>query len=129
MKKTIIVITTLLLICTFSISSFAITEETYVYNFGATTVIFDENDTWDASTREAVAHRLVYGDDDTSATYNLWCNMFGHKYETKGVTTVTHCAQESQPRCLEETFDVSLCSRCQNQVIERTGYCYIYCCP
>lgn len=129
MKKLFIALLALLLISAFSVSSFAATEENYMYNIGSVTVIFDENDTWDASTREAIAHRLVYGDDTAISTYNLLCNMFGHKYETKGVTTVTHCAQSSQPRCLEEVFNISLCSRCGDQLTERTGYCYIYCCP
>lgn len=119
----------LLLVCAFSVSAFATTEETYTYTLGDVTVIFDENDTWDAATREAIAHKLVYGTDDNSTTYNILCSLFGHKYEVKGVTTITHCAQTSQPRCLEETFNLSLCSRCDDQLVERTGMCYIYCCP
>lgn len=129
MKNLFILMMALLLICAFSVSSFAATEETYVYDMGSVTVIFEGNDTWDAATREAVAHRLVYGENDDSTTYNLLCNLFGHKYETKGVTAITHCAQSSQPRCLEETFNISLCSRCDDQLTERTSYCYIYCCP
>ena len=129
MKKIFVSLLTILMICTFSVSALAATEENYVYNIGSVTVIFDENDTWDASTREAIAHRLAYGDDTAISTYNLLCNMFGHKYETKGVTTVTHCVLDEAPRCLEETFNLSLCTRCNDQVTERTGYCYIFCCP
>ena len=129
MKKILIVFIALLLVCSFTSPSFATAEEIYVYNLGTVTVIFDENDTWDAATREAIAHRLVYGDEDADTTYNLLCNLFGHKYETKGVTAITHCVQSSQPRCLEEIFDLSLCSRCGDQVTERVGFCYIYCCP
>lgn len=129
MKKAFTAIITFLLVIAFSTSAFATTQETYVYNFDSVTVIFDENDTWDAATRETIAHKLVYGENENTATYNLLCTIFGHKYETKSVTTVTHCAQESQPRCLEEYFDISLCSRCEDTVTTRIGYCYITCCP
>lgn len=129
MKKIFLAFIALLLVCTFTFPSFAATEETYVYDMGTVTIIFDENDTWDAATREAIAHRLVYGDEDTSTTYNLLCTLFGHKYETKAVTAITHCVMDEAPRCLEEYFDLSLCSRCGDQVIERFGFCYIYCCP
>lgn len=129
MKKAFVVILTLILLCTFSVSTLAATDEVYIYDIGSVTVIFNENDTWDATTREAIAHRLVYGNDDTSTTYNLLCSLFGHKYETKGVTAITHCVFDEAPRCLEEYFDLSLCSRCDDQLIERTGFRYIYCCP
>ena len=128
MKKLFLVIMTFVLICTFSFSSSAATTETYVYNIDSVTVIFDENDTWDSITRETIAHKLVYGEENI-ATYNLLCTMFGHKYETKSVTTVTHCVLAEQPRCLEEYFDISLCSRCEDTVTTRIGYCYITCCP
>lgn len=129
MKKIFATVIAVLLLCMFSVSAFAAEEETFVYNLGSVTVIFDENDTWDADTREVIAHRLVYGNDDNATTYNILCNLFGHKYETKGVITVTHCVLPEAPRCLEEYFDLSLCSRCGDQVTTRTGYCYIFCCP
>ena len=129
MKKIFVAVMALLLVCTFSVVSFAATEETYVYNLGSVTVVFDETDTWDASVRESIARRLVYGEDESIATYNLLCNIFGHKYETKSVTTITHCVQTEAPRCLEEHFDISLCSRCEDQLTERTGFRYIFCCP
>ena len=129
MKKILVTAMAILLVCTFSISTFAATEETYIYTIGEVTVIFDKNDTWDATTREAIVHRLTHGNDDASTTYNLLCSLFGHKYETKGVTTITHCVLDEAPRCLEETFDLSLCSRCDDQLVERTSYGYIFCCP
>lgn len=129
MKKILTIVLALFLLCTFTVSSFATAEETYVYELNGVTVIFDAEDAWDAATRETVAHLLVYGDEGDATTYNLLCTMFGHKYETRAVTTITHCVQTAQPRCLEEYFDVSLCSRCEDSVTERIGYCYITCCP
>lgn len=130
MKKLLIVCLSLLLVGMFSVSAFAADEEIYVYDFGSVTVIFDENDTWDAETREIIAQRLAEGETgESAAPYNLLCTLFGHKYETKSVTTVTHCVQAEQPRCLEEIFDMSLCSRCGDQQVTRVAYAYITCCP
>lgn len=129
MKKIFVAILALSMICTFPISAFAATEEAYIYTIEKITVIFDKNDTWDATTREAIAHSLVYGKNHTVATYNFWCDITGHIYETKGVTTITHCVLDEAPRCLEETFNISLCIRCNNELIERTSYGYIFCCP
>lgn len=128
MKKMIALTMVFILLCLFSISAFASAEDTYVYNFDSVVVIFDENNSWDAATREAIAHSLVYGEEEPTTTYNLLCNLFGHKYETKSVTTITHCVLDESPRCLEEHFNISLCSRCGDQVTQRTAYCYITCC-
>ena len=131
MKKIFVVLLTFLLTLTFSLSAFAASEEIYTYEIGNVTVIFDETDTFNAATREALAHMLAsgsYGEQDT-ATYNLLCTLFGHKYQTSGATTVTHCAQVSQPRCLEECFAVTTCTRCDETTVERTGWRYITCCP
>ena len=131
MKKIFVVLLTFLLILTFSLSAFAASEEIYTYEIGNVTVIFDETDTLNAATREALAHLLASGNYNSgdAATYNLLCTLFGHKYETSGATTITHCAQESQPRCLEECFTVQLCTRCDDTIVERTGWSYITCCP
>lgn len=129
MKKLLIVCLSLLLACMFSVSAFAADEEIYTYDFGSVTVIFDENDTWDAKTREIIAERLAGGEaDDGIATCNLICSLFGHDYETKSVTTITHCARAEQPRCLKEIFDLSLCSRCEDQQVTRVAYWYTTCC-
>ncbi|MBQ8340586.1 MAG: hypothetical protein IJY16_09090 [Clostridia bacterium] len=129
MRKILAMLIALLLFCTFTVSSFATAEETYAYELNGITVIFNAEDTWDAATREAVAHRLVYGDEGDASTYNLLCTLFGHKYETRTVTTITHCVLSEEPRCLEEHFEVTLCSRCDDSIVERLAYCYIYCCP
>lgn len=122
---------TILLVYTFSLSSIAASEEGNIYNIGNITVVFDENNNFDTDTREALAHMLASGNYDNGniATYNLLCTLFGHKYETTGVTTITHCVEPDQPRCLEECFTVQVCSRCEDRIVERTGFRYITCCP
>ena len=128
MKKLFALLLSLLLITIFSLSAFAASTEAYVYEIDNVTVIFDKNNTLDATTREMIAHKLLHGDEDAT-TYGLMCTLFGHKYEVTGVITVTHCAQSIQPRCLEEYFDVSVCTRCEDTIVDRTGWSYITCCP
>lgn len=128
MKKILFILISLLLLSSFCVSAFAETEEIYTYNIGDVTIIFDENDTFDATTREVVAHKLATGDEGIT-TYNLLCTLFDHNYEEKSVTTVTHCVEPDQPRCLEEHFIVQVCSRCEDTIVERIGYGYITCCP
>ena len=131
MRKIFIVLLTFLLIFTFSLSTFAASEEIYTYGIGNVTIIFDETDALDAATRETIAYRLASGNygNENIATYNLLCTLFGHKYEQSGATTITHCASDTQPRCLEEYFTVQLCTRCDDTIVERTGWSYITCCP
>lgn len=128
MKKVFICLLTFLLISTFALSTFAENAENYTCEVGNVTVIFDETTPFDAVTREAVAHKLVHGDDGT-ATYNIWCTLFGHDYITSGVTAITHCVEPKQPRCLEEYFTVQACEDCDDVIITRTGFAYITCCP
>ena len=128
MKKIIVVLLTLLLIATFSLSTFAESVEVYTYEFGNVTVIFDQNSPLDAATRELVAHKLVYGDENV-ATYGFLCALLNHDYEESSASVITHCAQSMQPRCLEEFFNVQTCTRCDDVVLTRTGFRYITCCP
>ena len=128
MKKLLAFLLTLLLFATFSLSAFAANEETFVYEINGITIIFDEHGAFDAATREVVAHKLAHDNDDTD-TYGLWCTLFGHDYEQSGVSTITHCAQSIQPRCLQEFFVVQVCTRCEDTIVDRTGLSYITCCP
>ena len=128
MKKLLTFLLTLLLIATLSLSAFAASEETYIYEFDNITVIFEENDIFDAATREAVAHKLAHGDNGV-ATYGLWCTLFVHDYEQSSVTTITQCVDPTPPRCLQEFFIVKVCTDCEDTIVERTGLSYISCCP
>ena len=128
MKKIFVALMVLLLISTFTLSAFAKNAKTYTYEINNITVIFDETSPFDAAIREAVAYKLVHGDDG-AATYNIWCTLFGHDYITSGATTITHCVEPDQPRCFQEFFTVQACEDCDHVIVERTGFMYITCCP
>lgn len=127
MKKVLISILSIVLIFTMCISSYA-SEETYTYEYNNITVIFDETTPFSAEQRANIADKLVNNIDD-NATYGLWCTLFGHDYVEDDVKTITHCVSDTQPRCLEEHFEIGECSRCGDTYANRIAYSYITCCP
>ena len=104
-------------------------DSTYVYDFGNKTIIFDEATQFSAEQRENIVNLLANGTEtDDAETYGLMCTLFGHKYVEETVKTITHCVSDTQPRCLEEKFDIGECSRCGDTYSNRISYQYIYCC-
>ena len=91
-------------------------------------VIFSEDSQLSIEQQESIAQLLVnpeYG----VAQANLICNIFGHKNSIEGVKTITHKVSATSPRCLEELFTITTCSRCNESTVERDAYYYISCCP
>ena len=65
-----------------------------------------------------------------AVTYNLLCDLFGHKYETsETVRRTIHCVKSTDPRCKMETYNVNVCSRCDALVHDIIMTEYISCCP
>lgn len=88
-----------------------------------------ENTNLSEEQREAVAHTLVFGKDDTVQTYGLMCTLFGHNTEENSVSVITHKVRSSSPRCKREIYHVTTCTRCDYQEQELSGTSYIVCCP
>ena len=130
MKKTIICILTIILTLSSCINISAQETSNFIYNYGNITVIFDSDTTLSTEQQQHIANRLANGDDNTS-TYNLWCNLWGHNYDTtEGATAITHEVSPTEPRCYKEYFIVYICSRCEESgQIESLGGEYIVCCP
>lgn len=98
------------------------------YQIDNVTVIFDTDSQLSNEQQEMIAQLLVKPEYGVSQT-NLICNIFGHKNTIEGVTTITHKVLPESPRCLQELFTITTCSRCNEATVERDGYCYITCCP
>lgn len=88
-----------------------------------------ENTNLSEEQREAIAHNLVFGEDDTVQTYGLMCTLFGHNTEENKVSVITHKVKTTSPRCKRETYNVTICTRCDYQEQELTSTSYIVCCP
>ena len=65
---------------------------------------------------------------DGVATYGLTCTLFGHDLETGTTTTITHKARATAPRCLEQMYNYSACTRCDYEASTLKSSTYIFCC-
>lgn len=92
------------------------------------TVIFEDGFSEDQM--KFIAKSLLGIEDETAKPYGLMCTLFGHNYEDKGcVDVITHKTRASAPRCLCESYLVTICSRCEDTVYTLMGKSYISCCP
>lgn len=98
------------------------------YQIGDVTVIFEPDSQFSNEQQEMIAQLLVNSEYGVSQA-NLICDIFGHKNMQEGVSTITHCALPDDPRCLQEFFTITTCSRCNESTVDRDGYRYITCCP
>lgn len=67
-------------------------------------------------------------EDNNISTYNLTCKLIGCKFEYSFVTTVTHKARSTAPRCLEQQYKHGVCIRCGDSVSTLASTSYINCC-
>ena len=111
---------------TLSISADELTGNTY--QIDNVTVVFSADSQLSAEQQENIAQLLVNPEYGVSQA-NLICNLFGHKNTTEGVSTITHKVNVISPRCLEEFFTITTCSRCNESTVERNAAVYISCCP
>ena len=128
MKKIItIAMVILLTICsTFGASAEQTISNTY--QFENVTVVFDADSQLSVEQKEMIAQLLVNPEHAVSQA-NLICNIFGHKNTQEGVSTITHKVLAENPRCLQEFFTITVCSRCNESTVERDAWSYIPCCP
>lgn len=128
MRRLVIVLLVIILTfcATLSVSADDMIGNTY--QIENVTVIFDVDSELSVEQQEMIAQLLVNPEYSVSPA-NLICNIFGHKNTTEGVSTITHKAKENSPRCLQENFTITTCSRCDASTVERNSLFYITCCP
>lgn len=100
-------------------------ENTVTVTVNEVKFVFDADTTEDFRNK-FIAHYFNY--DDEASTYGLMCTLFGHKLESSVVTTITHKAKSSAPRCLQERFNVEACTRCDYTNSTLLNSTYISCC-
>lgn len=130
MKKLLAVI--LAIASVFSLATFSASAE----NTDENTVIITKGDTdyiFEAGVSDDLMNRYIYvieteHDCDDTATYGLMCTLFGHKLESSVVSTLTHKASATDPRCLKRTYSVEACTRCDYTSQTLLGSTYISCC-
>ncbi|MBQ4274132.1 MAG: hypothetical protein IJB94_04085 [Clostridia bacterium] len=128
MKKIIVVLMAVVITICATIGVSAESNVGNAYQIDNVTVIFDTDSQLSNEQQEVIANLLVnpeYG----VVQANLICNIFGHKNTQEGVTTITHKVLAESPRCLQELFTITICSRCNESTVERNAAYYISCCP
>lgn len=84
------------------------------------------NEISDNARDRVIAH--FHGEEDMIAARGITCTLFGHKLETGSTSVVTHKVNSSAPRCLRETYNYEICSRCDYSEYTFLYSEYIYCC-
>ena len=126
-KKFVSILMVVIIVFAFVVSTYA-SSQTNIYELDGYTVIFEENTPLDEARKQQIANELVYGDDGIQ-TYGLMCTLFGHKYESHYVDVINHRFSATNPRCKQETYEVNICTRCDDSTTELAYYTFISCCP
>ena len=128
MKKIIALV--LVVVSLFSVMSISV----YADDAKENTVTVTVNEivfVFDADTSEEFRSKVIanyFSHDEDTATYGLTCTLFGHKLESSVVVTITHNAKSTAPRCLEQTFNMEACTRCDYTTKTLIDATYIHCC-
>ena len=109
-----------------SAGALEVDEDTVAVTVNETEFIFDAATTEDF--REKFIADYFNGEGNDIATYGLMCTLFGHKIESSVVSAITHKAKATSPRCLQERYNVEVCSRCDYTKSTKISSNYIVCC-
>ena len=129
MKKIIAIIMVVVsLFSVMSISAYAeeVKEENVIVTLNEVEFIFEGNTSEDF--RNNFIAYYFSDSDDGIATCGVLCSLFGHKLESSIITTITHKAKATDPRCLRETYDTEACTRCDYTDAVLIDSAYISCC-
>lgn len=110
------------------IQASALDTDCNIVTIDNTDVLFDINSSFTFEEQMIIAQYIVQ-DESKAQTYGLICNLLGHKNSTEIVYTITHKVNSTVPRCKRETWEVIVCSRCDNVENNLLSYSYIDCCP
>lgn len=133
MRKLLKIVFPIFLILSLCIPAFADGSSIVTENHDCDThdhfeVIFSDETPFTTEQQEYIA-AVLSDDGNPVSTYGFTCWLLGHKYEYDTVITITHCVNSTQPRCLKETFQIGICSRCNETTTELINQTYITCCP
>lgn len=128
MKKIIALVMSVILV--FSVMSVSVyaedTAENIVVSVNGVDFIFDADTSEDF--RNKFIENYFNPDEDGAEAYGLTCTLLGHNIETSSSVVITHNARTSAPRCLQETYSVDTCTRCNYSNATLLKSVYISCC-
>ncbi len=92
-------------------------------------VIFVEESIFNEEEKQFIESSFVEPrNEENMVPYGLQCTLFGHDYKSEYVTVITHKVNVNAPRCLEEIYKVSICTRCSDEQSKLMSYKEIDCC-
>lgn len=121
-----LVLVAMLFVTTASVSASETTDEKTLI-LGDTEVIICNTHNWSDEKCAKIAEAVVNNGSSQSAR-GLLC-LFGHKMEYTTTTAITHKVYATSPRCLQSTYNVGACSRCDHTESTLISEKYIVCCP
>lgn len=128
MKRLAFSLTSIFLCVIFCLNISAMQSDTYSISIDNVEFIFNSNSVFSNEEQLRIAQALL-SPSDNAQTYGLMCTLFGHKYTSEVVVTVTHNVNSSAPKCLRETWQLNVCSRCEHTEGTVIDSYYINCCP
>lgn len=128
MKKVRIILVICLLLAVTAASVNAAESRSGTYDIDGVTVCFEPESQFDSEEQLRIANFIVNGSDEISP-YGLSCFLFGHDYKVETATLTTHKVNATAPRCLEEIYEVRVCSKCDDTQHTLLRSRYKNCCP
>ena len=102
-------------------------QNTYHYEELNIEVRFEENSTLSEEKKQNIADILAY--DLTPPESRAWCWLTGHDKVIHTVTVIEHKITPYAPRCMDNTYNVTTCEKCNYYYEELVSQSYIFCCP
>ncbi len=128
MKKVILFILTATMLFSLCVSVSATEASGNEYQIGNKTIVFEADSAFTVEEQQAIAELLANPENGVAAA-NILCSVLGHKNTTEFVTAVIHCASATAPRCKQEIYEVTTCSRCDENSVVLVNTIYVSCCP
>lgn len=130
MKKTCTFILSFLIIFTFTVSAVSAEETPAIYEYHNDRYdIFIEKKSLSNEQLDAIVLRLLYGEvSQESQPYGISCTLFGHDYTQTMADVIKHNVKNQAPRCVCYSYEINICSKCNNSfetLVEQTD---IFCC-
>lgn len=119
----------LIIILLVSTATNIVASNEIVYEYENVSVVFESNTAFTATEQQYITDMLIYGESDVTLVQpRAWCWLTGHDEKTEYVRIITHKKDTTAPRCLEELYEVTTCSKCDLYDMVLVSYTYIFCC-
>ncbi|MBR5514998.1 MAG: hypothetical protein IKU52_02205 [Clostridia bacterium] len=114
MKKTVLIILSLALLCYYSFSIHAQNNQfSYEFYFNKCEIVVCGN--INESEAYIIAYTIYCNENGISyPAICSPCDISGHYYKYSTVTSKTHRVYSSSPRCLLNTYNVTICTKCSS---------------